>query len=888
MTGLRPACGRGVRAGRASGGGRTSVATSASFFAALLVLAVCGSTVRADDLDACREQFITGHYAECIRSADRALADNSHDEEWWILKIKALRAIGKYAQAERVVEESLNRRNHYSSLRLRVLGHALMNLSGQRDRARMMLYQADAYVGRNPWRYQDAPNLVGLAEMALALGADARQVLEVFLDKAKTMDADYRGIYLVSGHLALDKHDYALAAESFQEGLERFADDPDLLYGLARAFASSDGRRASRALAAALEKNPNHVPALLAQVDHLVDGERYDEAQDVIERILKINPAEPEAWAYRAVIAHIENDPARERMCRERALCAGPTNPIVDHRIGEKLAQKYRFSEGAAYQRRALAIDPAFLPAQIQLAQDLMRLGQEEEGWRLADQVHEKDGYDVAAYNLVTLRDTMASFRTLRDDDFIVRMSAREADIYGQRVVNLLRRAKQTLCAKYGLHLPDPITVEIFPEQKDFAVRTFGMPGGEGFLGVCFGSVITANSPASQTGHPTNWEAVLWHEFCHVVTLTLTRNKMPRWLSEGISVYEERQADPTWGQAMNPQYRALVLGGGLTPVSELSSAFLAPKSPMHLQFAYYESSLVVEFLIDRYGPSRLTALLNSLGAGERINDALARHTDGLEQLEKDFEAFARQRAESLAPAADWASLDLPESPETTATVLAEWLRDHPDNIAALSAYARRLLHEKRWTDAKAPLEHLIELYPGDTSEGNAYAMLAAVHRELEETDDERAVLEKLAARANDVIDTYLRLLELASEAEDWPAVVEHAERVLAVNPLIAPPYRYLAETLERLDRGSEAIGAYRTWLQMDPIDPARVHFRLARLLHAADENGAKRHVMQALEEAPRFRDAQRLLLRMHREEQAAIEKLRELFEPSKTDKEAGS
>src|SRR3989475_8504653 len=141
--------------------------------------------------------------------------------------------------------------------------------------------------------------------------------------------------------------------------------------------------------------------------------------------------------------------------------------------------------------------------------------------------------------------------------------------------------------------LEHPTFVEIFPDQKDFAVRTFGMPGNPGFLGVCFGSVITANSPASQTANPANWEAVLWHEFCHVVTLQMTRNKMPRWLSEGISVYEEQQANPVWGQRMNPRYRELILEGGLTPVGELSAAFLTAKSDHHLQFAYYESSLVV-------------------------------------------------------------------------------------------------------------------------------------------------------------------------------------------------------------------------------------------------------------------------------------------------------
>ena len=63
---------------------------------------------------------------------------------------------------------------------------------------------------------------------------------------------------------------------------------------------------------------------------------------------------------------------------------------------------------------------------------------------------------------------------------------------------------------------------------------------------------------------------MLWHEFCHVVTLELTRNRMPRWLSEGISVYEERQANPAWGERMTPRYREWILTGRLTPLDEMS------------------------------------------------------------------------------------------------------------------------------------------------------------------------------------------------------------------------------------------------------------------------------------------------------------------------------
>ncbi len=339
------------------------------------------------------------------------------------------------------------------------------------------------------------------------------------------------------------------------------------------------------------------------------------------------------------------------------------------------------------------------------LAQDLLRLGEEKEGWALAEEVHKADGYDVTAYNLGMLHDSMAKFQTLTNQDFVVRMSKREAAIYGGQVLDLLQKAKTNLCAKYGMELTRPTVVEIFPEQKDFGVRTFGLPGNPGFLGVCFGSVITANSSASQA-HPANWQAVLWHEFCHVVTLNLTHNKMPRWLSEGISVYEEEQANPVWGQAMNPRYREMVLGKDLTPVGQLSAAFLAPKTDLHLQFAYYESSLVVEFLVSKFGIQSLKQILRDLGNGIEINQAIAAHTAPLDKVESDFSNFARTRAQTLAPGLDWQKLNdngaaddgQPNSrsrrpgpllSRDSAEPTEKWLHEHPTNYYALTWQAKR-------------------------------------------------------------------------------------------------------------------------------------------------------------------------------------------------------
>jgi tetratricopeptide (TPR) repeat protein len=575
---------------------------------------------------------------------------------------------------------------------------------------------------------------------------------------------------------------------------------------------------------------------------------------------------------------------------RQTALKFSSANPRVDYLIGKKLSQKYRFAEGSTYQRQALKFDPDFLPAKIQLTQDLLRLGDETEGWRLAEEVHDHDGYDVTAFNLVTLRETVAKFQTVTNQDFIVRMSPREATMYGDRALALLERAKQRLSEKYGMQLDQHTVVEIFPDQKDFAVRTFGLPHNPGFLGVCFGHVVTANSPAAESGHPANWEAVLWHEFCHVITLGLTRNKIPRWLSEGISVYEERQANPTWGQAMNPRYREMILGDDLTPVGKLSGAFLSPKSELHVQFAYFESALVVEYLVQQFTFDALKGILVDLGNGAEINDTLARHTEPLPKLEKDFAAFARDRARNLAPGLDWtkpketarqgiaaknALVDVeprdqppPHSPGSPPATPPGTLQPTPPEAASdatnywvLTRRAGELVRAQKWSEAKVPLERLIALYPSQTGGSSAYALLAQVHRELKETDQEHQTLARFAALDDDATDAYLRLMELDEAAKDWPGVVENAERFLAVNPLLPQPYRYLAHASEASGQPAAAIGSYQRLLLLDPPDPAEVHFRLARLLRErGDAAGAKRHVLQALEDAPRFRDAQRLLL----------------------------
>jgi tetratricopeptide (TPR) repeat protein len=875
---------------------------------------MAGVELPAADLKEAQDLYLSGDYPACIEAAEGMVRSRPASEEWQLVLSQALLASGKYPEAYKAITNALAENNW--SVRLKWQAREVLLCNGFTEAANEVTERIIERVNSQPPAYRDAESLVVFGQAALLSHADPKLVLDTLFDSARKADPSSREPYLASGQLALNKHDFALAAKRFEEGLKQLPDDPDLQCGLAEAYAPSDGALMAAALEKALTRNSNHVNSLLLLADRSIDAEDYTETEKLLDRIEAINPWSPEAWAFRAVVAQLKHLPEVEDDARQKALKYWTNNPHVDHLIGQKLSQNYRFAEGAAHQRQALEFDPDYLPAKAQLAQDLLRLGDEAEGWKLAEEVQKADGYDVEMFNLTTLHDTMAKFTTITNQDFIVRMGAHEAAVYGSQVMGLLERARSNLCAKYGFEVKRPTFVEVFPEQKDFAVRTFGMPGNPGYLGVCFGSLVTANSPAAHPGHPVNWQAVLWHEFCHVVTLQMTRNKMPRWLSEGISVYEELQANPTWGQRMNPQYREMVMDGETTAVGKLSAAFLAPPTPMHLQFAYYESSLVVEFIVQKFGMGALKGILTDLGAGKPINDAIAAHTVRMDDLEKDFTAFVRQRAEQLAPGLDWKKPKLEDlvsgAPEVSETVsnlsgtisdpsalglstnsesseliptrlrhsdksskgkakskeiagepgLAAWEAQHPTNYYALMERAKTFVMEKDYEAAKAPLKLLIDLYPSQTGPESAYALLAETYKALGETNAERQVLSQFAQQDSEANDAYIRSAELATKASDWPAVVESVQRALAVNPLVGAPYRFLAQASRHTDDINQSIVANTALLQCDPANPAEVHFELARALHRKGDPRARRQVLEALEDAPRYQAALKLLLEL--------------------------
>lgn len=810
------------------------------------------------DFEATRQLFLSGEYEEAEAYSAKKVEEGIWNERWPRLLIDCQLIQGKYDAALKTYEAASTR--YPTSLTLRMQGLRTIRLNNLTDRADQASAEIAQLMQTSPSRFASRDNLVAAGRYYAERGEDARQILELY-DRVREADKEFLEAYIATAELALSKGDSRVAANTLQAAEKFDATDPRSAFMLAKAWAGSDSSKAAEALDRALKLNERHIPSLLLTAEKQIDGEQYKAAETTIQKVLSINAQNQEALALLAVIAHLRGDYENEVKFREKALKTWSRNPAVDHLIGRKLSQKYRFKEGAAYQRKAIEFDPTYTPANFYLVQDLLRLGFDEVGWQLARQVAKDDEYNVVAHNLLTLYDRLKEFSELESDGIFVRMEPREARIYGNDVIQLLTDAREILCKKYDVQPDGAIVVEIFPEQKDFAIRTFGLPGGAGFLGVCFGKVITANSPASQGARPSNWKSVLWHEFCHVVTLEKTKNRMPRWLSEGISVYEERLRDPSWGENMTAQYRQMLLDKDLTPVSNLSAAFLSPPSPVHLQFAYYESSLVVQYLVDKHGIDAMKAILSDLGDGIPINNALEKNVGSIDKLDAQFDVYAKKIANEFAPELDWDREGFPERPNIEN--MTQWIAEHPDNYWGLSSMAAGFVRAEQFDQALEPLERLAELDAVTGERGGPLEQLAVVYRELEKPEKEIQTLRRIVSLSSDALPALTKLIDAAEAEKDWKNVQVYAQKFLAINPLIPKGHAVISRSARELGKPMVAANSLQAMLEMKPFDPAKLHFETAEAFEAAGNfAGAKHHVMAALEEAPRYRDAHRLLLKL--------------------------
>ena len=139
-------------------------------------------------------------------------------------------------------------------------------------------------------------------------------------------------------------------------------------------------------------------------------------------------------------------------------------------------------------------------------------------------------------------------------------IEGKESELLATYLSELAEAAYDSLAARYQYSPPTPIRLEVYRSHADFSVRTVGL-AGLGALGVSFGTTLAMDSPAARDAGEFNWGSTFWHELAHTFTLGASEHRVPRWLSEGLSVLEERRARLGWGADVSPGVPRRVQGG---------------------------------------------------------------------------------------------------------------------------------------------------------------------------------------------------------------------------------------------------------------------------------------------------------------------------------------
>jgi tetratricopeptide (TPR) repeat protein len=661
------------------------------------------------------------------------------------------------------------------------------------------------------------------------------------------------------GELWLETHKNGEALKSFRQALQIDPRYVPALIGSAQALSDDNPPEAIAAAEKALTINPSSVDAHVFLANEAIDASKKRDAEKRLKSALEVNPSSLDAAALVAGVAYVEDRKADFEAEVARILAIAPKYGEVYRVAGEVAARNYRFDEAVALTRRGQELDPQNPRILASLGVHLLRTGDEPAARAVLEPAFEKDKFDAITYNLLQMMDTLDKFVTVKDGDLIVRMDKTEAPVLKDYALGVANRALSTLAKRYNFTPTGPILIEIFPKHDDFAVRNVGLPGMIGALGACFGRVVTMDSPRARMGE-FQWEATLWHELAHVVTLQMSNQRVPRWLTEGISVYEETLARREWGRGAEIEYAQRLNAGETLTLRDLNSGFMSGKT---IGLAYNQASYLVEHLVSKYGDEGLHKLLRAYGEGLETEAALkaALNTD-FDELQVTFDAAMEQKFGAMRKA-----MALPEQGAALSKMSLDDLKvfatKFPDNFPVQMMFGRALQKSGMRKEAAEAYERAAALAPLANGPGNPYQQLAQLALESKDQAAEIKALQGLLAVEFNDVEAARRLIDLLRESgvKD-PAQLEPVyERITSIDPFDAEAQAALGQIAMTRGQFDAASQRFRTVVALGPVDLAAARTDLAEsYLKAGKRAEAKRETVAALEVAPSYERAQDLLL----------------------------
>jgi tetratricopeptide (TPR) repeat protein len=816
--------------------------------AVLLAAQTPGRTATPPGLQAATRALIEGRFAEVEELVAKL---DQRDPSVVAVRARAEIARGRYDQAEGLLRPAAERApTSAAALELGLLEQML-----GRSGAGPLL----ARVASLATTSDDATEIARGARALRGLGRfqNANQAYREASARAPR-DPD---IHTAWGELFLEKYNTPEALKSFQLATQADPKWVPALVGTARALADDNPPQAASIAKKALEINPSSVDTFVFLAGEAADADHRAEAREHLTKALSVNPSSLETHSLLAALAYIEDKRTEYDAEVAKTLAIAPQYGELYRTVGKLAAHNYRYDEAVELMRRGLAIDRTNPRVLADLGAELLRTGDEPAARDALESAFKSDPFDVSTFNMLRLLDTVDKFDVVQDGDIILKMSKAEMPVLKEYALALAHRALGTISARYEFTPRPPTLIEVFTKHDDFAVRTVGLPGMIGALGVCFGRVVALDSPKARPPGTYQWEATLWHELAHVVTVQLSNQRVPRWLTEGISVFEEGRERPEWARGMDVQFAQLLNRGETVKLRDLNAAFT---DPAKVNLAYFEGALVVEHLVDLYGDAGLRRMLRAYGQGLDTDSVLKSVLNtSFDDLQAGFDKAMERKFGAIGRA-----LAVPDNVDVdkmNLEALRKFAADNPGSFPGQMALGRELQKGGQVDEAAAAYERAAALVPIAAGRNSPHALLARIALDRKETARAIAELQALIKVDFDNVEAARQLASLLRESgvDDPARLASVYERIIAIDPFDVDAHSRLGRVAMRRGDAVKAALEFRTTLALAPVDRAAALTDLAEsYLLAGKPADAKKQTLAALEIAPSYERAQDLLLKL--------------------------
>ena len=206
------------------------------------------------------------------------------------------------------------------------------------------------------------------------------------------------------------------------------------------------------------------------------------------------------------------------------------------------------------------------------------------------------------------------------------------SDAFGHAALDKALTTIDRLGREYNIKPTKPINITIYPDTQ--AMFTALPPNTAEWVGgqamPTLGTIVLAIPP----GNMSEIGRSIPHEVTHQVNYQATKNPynyLPKWLDEGLAVYNQDQVDGFLNQA----FQRGIDKQSLIPLRVLNGSFPADSQQSYM--SYGESYNVIKYILKRYGNAGLERILASFKNGVSYDEAVQQGLGiGLDELDRQW------------------------------------------------------------------------------------------------------------------------------------------------------------------------------------------------------------------------------------------------------------